>query len=81
MLEILQFYVSGFWIWLGITIGISLVGSVLIKLIVAVLALVIGVFRPEIGVSYFDYHARVEEVEKWRKEQEARREYESKNRR
>ena len=22
MLEILQFYVSGFWVWLGITIGL-----------------------------------------------------------
>lgn len=25
MLEILQFYVSGFWVWLGITIGIYIV--------------------------------------------------------
>ena len=25
MLEILQFYVSGFWIWLGITIGLGIV--------------------------------------------------------
>ena len=24
MLEILQFYVSGFWVWLGITIGIEI---------------------------------------------------------
>lgn len=24
MLEVLQFYVSGFWVWLGITIGLSL---------------------------------------------------------
>jgi hypothetical protein len=25
MLDVLQFYVSGFWIWLGITIGIGIV--------------------------------------------------------
>lgn len=25
MLEILQFYVSGFWIWLGITIGLGVI--------------------------------------------------------
>lgn len=25
MLEILQFYVSGFWTWLGITIGLGIV--------------------------------------------------------
>ncbi len=25
MLEILQFYVSGFWVWLGITIGLGVV--------------------------------------------------------
>ncbi|WP_157982312.1 hypothetical protein [Oceanicella sp. SM1341] len=24
MLEILTFYVSGFWVWLGITIGLSI---------------------------------------------------------
>jgi hypothetical protein len=24
MLEILQFYVSGFWVWLGITFGIAI---------------------------------------------------------
>jgi ABC-type multidrug transport system permease subunit len=27
VLEILQFYVSGFWVWLGITIGISFIGA------------------------------------------------------
>ena len=27
MLEILQFYVSGFWTWLGITIGLSVVAE------------------------------------------------------
>ncbi len=30
MLEVLQFYVSGFWVWLGITIGISIIGSSLV---------------------------------------------------
>lgn len=27
MLEILQFYVSGFWVWLGITVGICIIGA------------------------------------------------------
>ncbi len=27
LLEILQFYVSGFWVWAGITIGASVFGS------------------------------------------------------
>lgn len=27
MLEILQFYVSDLWVWLGITIGISAIGN------------------------------------------------------
>ena len=26
MLEILQFYVSGFWVWLGITVGLVYIG-------------------------------------------------------
>ena len=29
MMEILQFYVSGFWTWAGITIGLSVVASAL----------------------------------------------------
>lgn len=28
MLEVLQFYVSGFWTWLGLTIGLYIVVSV-----------------------------------------------------
>lgn len=32
MLEILQFYVSGFWVWLGITIGIGIVVEGLVQL-------------------------------------------------
>lgn len=27
MLEVLQFYVSGFWTWLGLTIGLGLVAE------------------------------------------------------
>ena len=34
MLEILQFYVSGFWVWLGITIGIGSIGHTLVVIIV-----------------------------------------------
>lgn len=30
MLEILQFYVSGFWAWLGMTVGIALAGSMVV---------------------------------------------------
>ena len=38
MLEILQFYVSGFWIWLGITIGLGLVFQTIVQLIVGSIA-------------------------------------------
>lgn len=34
MLEILQFYVSGFWVWAGITIGLSIVTSCAVGIIV-----------------------------------------------
>lgn len=27
MIEVLQFYVSGFWIWAGITIGVGVAGQ------------------------------------------------------
>lgn len=27
MMEVLQFYVSGFWVWVGITIGMGVVAS------------------------------------------------------
>ena len=30
MLEVLQFYVSSFWTWLGITIGLGVFGGVLV---------------------------------------------------
>lgn len=33
MLEVLQFYVSGFWTWLGLTIGLSVVAGGLAGLI------------------------------------------------
>ncbi len=42
MLEILQFYVSGFWVWLGITFGVALVGGLVVKLIVGTLAAIRG---------------------------------------
>lgn len=35
MLEILQFYVSGFWIWLGLTVGIYMVMVIFIGLFAA----------------------------------------------
>ena len=33
MKEILAFYVSGFWVWLGITIGIVIAGSVVVDVL------------------------------------------------
>jgi len=41
MLEILQFYVSGFWIWLGITMALSIVVSGIVK-IVAIIVIALG---------------------------------------
>jgi hypothetical protein len=35
MLEFLQIYVSGFWVWLGITIGIYVSGAMLVFIIQA----------------------------------------------
>jgi hypothetical protein len=34
MLQILELYVSGFWIWLGITIGLGIVTKSIVALIV-----------------------------------------------
>lgn len=42
MLEILHFYVSGFWIWLGLTIGLGLVSSGLVRLIIGLAAALRG---------------------------------------
>lgn len=33
MKEILAFYVSGFWTWLGITVGIVIAGSVIVDIL------------------------------------------------
>jgi len=38
MLEVLQFYVSGFWVWLGLTIGLGL----FVKLIISLWAIAWG---------------------------------------
>lgn len=35
MLDILQFYVSGFWVWLGITLGISIAGHAVARIVIA----------------------------------------------
>jgi hypothetical protein len=35
MLEILQFYVSGFWVWAGITIGVYTIGACLVMAVSA----------------------------------------------
>lgn len=36
MLEVLQFYVSGFWIWAGLTIGLSITVSAVTATILAI---------------------------------------------
>ena len=33
MLEIMQFYVSGFWTWLGLTVGLGIVVSGIVEVI------------------------------------------------
>lgn len=41
MLEILQFYVSGFWVWLGITVGLYAVllgGAMIMSSVLSALA-------------------------------------------
>ena len=35
MLEILQFYVSSFWVWLGITCGLVYIGQAIATIIAA----------------------------------------------
>ena len=36
MLEILQFYVSGFWIWLGITVGLGIVVKGIVIVLISI---------------------------------------------
>ena len=36
MIDILQLYVSGFWVWLGLTIGLAIV----VKLIIILVAII-----------------------------------------
>ncbi|MGD9862558.1 MAG: hypothetical protein AB7S99_05030 [Pseudodonghicola sp.] len=36
MLDILQLYVSGFWVWLGITVGIAVLGQAIVGLCAAI---------------------------------------------
>jgi hypothetical protein len=42
MLEILEFYVSSFWIWAGITYGIGVIGGLAIKLIAVTIVAING---------------------------------------
>ena len=35
MLEILQFYVSSFWIWLGITVGVYIIATAIASIVAA----------------------------------------------
>ena len=41
-MDFIHFYVSSFWVWAGITWGISIVGWLLIKLIVLSIAAIKG---------------------------------------
>lgn len=43
MLEILEFYVSGFWIWVGITIGLVVVSRYLTVLLLGTLCALLRV--------------------------------------
>jgi hypothetical protein len=38
MIEVLQFYVSGFWIWCGLTIGLSIVVGGTYRLVIGSIA-------------------------------------------
>ena len=42
MLEVLQFYVSGFWVWLGITMGLWVVLAMGAMILSAVLTAIVG---------------------------------------
>ena len=42
MLEILQFYMSGFWVWLGLTIALSIVVKGVVVLVLGSIALFKG---------------------------------------
>ncbi|NDV53852.1 hypothetical protein [Salipiger sp. PrR003] len=42
MLDILQFYVSGFWVWLGLTIGLSLVVKMIALLVLGLAGVIRG---------------------------------------
>lgn len=42
ILEILRFYVSGFWTWLGITIGLALLAPFVTAIPAAIVAIVSG---------------------------------------
>lgn len=46
MLEILQFYVSGFWVWLGLTIGLYLVMVTVIGGMAGLGGVMAGLRRP-----------------------------------
>lgn len=43
MLEVLQFYVSGFWVWLGITCGLSIVGQFSVALVFGAIGALRGI--------------------------------------
>jgi hypothetical protein len=38
MLEILQFYVSSFWVWAGLTFGISVIGGLMVQMAIGAVA-------------------------------------------
>ncbi len=42
MLEILQFYVSGFWVWLGLTLGLVVAVKGLIVIVLGSLTLALN---------------------------------------
>lgn len=42
MLEVLQFYVSGFWVWLGINIGLGIIAQTSVVIMVGVVSAIRG---------------------------------------
>ena len=45
MLEILKFYVSGFWIWAGITFGLVIAGSIVVDLLKTLFDFIVRLVR------------------------------------
>ena len=55
MLEILQFYVSGFWIWLGITLGLGIIVSGIVRALAIIVMGIAAMFNKQpVTVNFKD---------------------------